>query len=339
MTDLRIVGVAESTIPSLLSPREPTGQPSAAPSPFRHNRCDDGPVIAAPSLPPIDPGSMLGRWSLSPLPLLGCVAAGIWYVAAARRARARGAPIGRRRAVAFGSGLAVVFIALCSAIDTYADVSFTVHMAQHLLLSFVAPPLLALGAPIALAMRASPPERARRVSAALRSGPVRVFANPVVGFALFAGVPFVLHLSPVYDLALRDAWVHALEHVVLLAVGLVYWWPLVGGDPMPHRPSHAARVVSLVLLLPAQAFLALTLFVADAPLYPTYASAAAPFGGHAALGDQRTAAALMWVFGAIFTISAALVVAARWRTDEEARQRRIDALEVTSPPRGASRSA
>jgi cytochrome c oxidase assembly factor CtaG len=296
-------------------------------------------VIAAPSLPPIDPGSMLGRWSLSPLPLLGCVAAGIWYGAAARRARTRGAPIARRRAAAFGSGLAVVFVARGSAIDTYADVSFTVHMVQHLLLSFVAPPLLALGAPIALAMRASPPERARRISAALRSRPASVVANPVVGFALFAGVPFVLHLSPGYDLALRDAWVHAIEHLLLLAVGVVYWWPLVGGDPMPHRPSHAARVVSLVLLLPAQAFLALTLFVADAPLYPTYASAAAPFGGQAALGDQRTAAAVMWVFGAIFTISAALVVAARWRTDDEARQRRIDELEVTSPPRGASRSA
>jgi putative membrane protein len=296
-------------------------------------------VIPASVLPPIDPGSMLGRWSLSPLPLVGCVGAGMWYALAARRARLRGVPVARSRAVAFSSGLAVVVVALCSGIDTYADVSFTVHMVQHLLLTFVAPPLLALGAPIALAMRSSSPERARRIASSLRSRPVRVVANPVVGFAIFAGLPFVLHLSPVYDLALRDAWAHALEHLVLLGAGIVYWWPLVEGDPMPGRPGYGVRVLSLLLLLPAQAFLALTLFVADAPLYPAYANAPAPFGGTAALGDQRTAAALMWVFGAIFAIAAALVVAARWRADEETRQRRIDERDVTTRSRGASRSA
>jgi cytochrome c oxidase assembly factor CtaG len=310
-----------------------------APSPFHRNGCHDDRVIAASVPPPTDPGTMLGRWSLSPLPLLGCVALGVWYAAAARRARARGLPVARRRLIAFWGGLAVLLVALCSAVDTYADVSFTVHMVQHLLLSFVAPPLLAFGAPLALAMRASSPERARRLSGWLRSGPVRTLSNPVVGFAIFAGLPFVLHLSPVYDLALRDAWVHALEHVVLLGAGIVYWWPIVGGDPMPHRPGYGARVLSLLLLLPAQAFLALTLFVADAPLYPTYADAPAPFGGAAALGDQRTAAALMWVLGSAFTITAALVTAARWRADEETRQRRLDELEVTTPPRGASRSA
>jgi putative membrane protein len=296
-------------------------------------------VISASVPPPIDPGTMLARWSLSPLPLLGCAALALWYALAARRARGRGASVATSRAVAFACGVAVLFVALCSAVDTYADVSFTLHMVQHLLLAFVAPPLLALGAPLALAMRVSTPERARRLSAWLRSAPVRTLANPVVGFAIFAGLPFVLHLSPIYDLALRDAWVHALEHLVILGAGVVYWWPLVGGDPMPHRPGYGARVVSLMLLLPAQAFLALTLYVADAPLYPTYANAPAEFGGAAALTDQRAAAALMWVFGAVFTITAALVTAARWRADDEARQRRIDALEIDPRPRGASRSA
>src|SRR4029450_3253225 len=63
-----------------------------------------------------------------------------------RRAAPAGPPHPRRPAVAFFAGLAIVALALASPIDAYAGVSFSVHMAQHLLLTLLAPPLLALGA-------------------------------------------------------------------------------------------------------------------------------------------------------------------------------------------------
>lgn len=294
-------------------------------------------VIAASVPPPLDPGAVLVRWSLPPFAILGCAAAVVWYVVAARRARRLGSPVSGARLAAFVGGAGVVLLALASGIDTYADVSLTIHVVQHLLLTLVAPPLLALGGPVALSMRAAARPAAERASRWLRSRVARAASHPIVGFTVFAGLPFALHLSPVYDLAVREPAVHVLEHVVLLAAGVVYWWPIVGVDPMPHRPAHGARVVSLLLLLPAQAFLALALFSASEPLYATYRASPPPFGGSAALGDQRTAAAVMWVVGSMLVISSALAVAVRWRSDEQARQARFEAL--TSRRRGASRSA
>jgi putative copper resistance protein D len=276
--------------------------------------------------PPIGPWTLLTRWSLSPLPVVGCIAAVTWYLSNARRVASAGHPVPIRRRIAFVSGVGVVMVALASSIDAYADVSFSVHMVQHVLLSFVAPPLLALGAPVALALRSASPSGRARLSAVLRSRVVRALTRPVIGFVAFAGLPFVLHFSPIYDLALRDTWVHALEHLALLGAGVVYWWPLVGSDPVPHRPSHIARVVSLLLLLPVESFLSLAIYSADAPLYPTYANLPAPFGPNA-LADQQGAAALMWVVGAAVTISIALAAAAAWRRDDEARQRRLERLE------------
>jgi putative copper resistance protein D len=285
--------------------------------------------VTAPSLPPpVGPWSLATRWSFTPIAVLGCGAALFWYVRAWRRVRPPG---GRFRLLAFVSGIAVVFVALVSGIDSYADVSFTIHMVQHLLLSFVAPPLLALGAPVTLALRDGGPRTRSRIRRLLRSPVVHAIAHPVVGFTAFVTLPFVLHFTPLYDLALRDTWVHAVEHVALLAVGALFWWPLVGADPMPRRPGHAARVVWVLLLLPAQSFLALAIFSATEPLYPTYAALPAPFGP-AALGDQRTAAAIMWVFGAIFTISVALAAAASWRRADVLAQARAERLEDGSTP-------
>jgi len=285
-------------------------------------------MLAIP--PPIEPGTLLTQWSWTPFALLGSGAAAVWYVGATRRVARAGLPVSPRRTAAFLSGVAVLVIALASPIDTYADVSFTVHMVQHLLLSFVAPPLLALGAPIALALRASAPRTRSRLRTWLRGRTARALANPVVGFVAFATLPFVVHFSPLFDLALRNTWVHAGEHLLLLAVGAIYWWPLVGADPIPHRPGHGVRVLSMLLMLPAQSFVALAITAASAPLYPTYAALPAPFGPNA-LADQRAAAAVMWVIGAILTISFALAAAAAWRRAEESAVRRVETARPRMP--------
>jgi putative membrane protein len=282
--------------------------------------------MSGAGLPPaIGPWTLLTRWSLSPIPVLACLAAVLWYASAARRVRSSGGRVPRPRVVAFMAGIGVLVVALASSVDAYADVSFAVHMVQHLLLSFVAPPLLALGAPVTLALRSSSARSRTRLSSLLHARAVRALVNPVTGFVAFVALPFVLHFSPIFDLALRDARVHALEHVVLLGVGIVFWWPVVGVDPIPHRPGHAARVISVLLTLPAQSFLALAIFSANAPLYPTYARLAAPFED--ALGDQRTAAALMWVVAGVISISVALAAAVAWRRADEARQVRLDRIE------------
>jgi putative copper resistance protein D len=267
--------------------------------------------------------TVLSQWRFEPITLAFLLTAGSLYAAGTLRLRRASRPWSRGRSVWFAAGLFALAVALLSPVDAFADVSFAVHMVQHLLLTLAAPPLLALGAPVTLALRAARPPVARRISAALRSPVVVFLANPVVGWALFVGVPVVIHAGPLFDVALRSTPWHAAEHALWLTAALIYWWPIIGVDPNPHPVPWPARMLSLSLAMPAMSFLALAIYTADAPLYPTYAGLAAPWGARA-LEDQRGAAVTMWLVGNLALVVAMLVVAAAWKRDDDARQRRIE---------------
>jgi len=270
--------------------------------------------------------TVLSQWRIEPFTTALLLAAGSLYAAGVVRLRrgSRAWPGGRT--AAFAAGLATLVAALCSPVDAYAYVSFTVHMAQHLLLTLLAPPLLALGAPITLALRAGSPAVRRWVTASLRSPVAAFFANPIVGWTVFVGVPVFVHASPLFDEALRSTPWHAVEHGLWLTAALIYWWPIVGVDPNPHPVRWPVRMLSLFLAMPAMSFLALGIYAGDVPLYPTYATLPAPWGP-AALGDQRDAAVMMWLVGNLALVLAILLVAAAWKRDEDARQRRVEERE------------
>jgi cytochrome c oxidase assembly factor CtaG len=276
-------------------------------------------VIGATVPPGFGPSDLATRWVFDPLVVLALSAAAWAYLAGLRRLRAAGRPFPSRWSTAWFGGLGTLALALLSPIDAYADASLWVHMVQHLLLTLVAPPLLALGAPITLALRASSPDvRRRRLVPILRSRPVAILANPVVGWTLFVGAPFAIHFSPLFDLALRNDAVHALEHALWLGTAAVYWWPIVGRDPMPHRMGYPARMLSMLLTMPAMSFVALALYAASGPLYATYATLPAPWGP-LALGSQRVAAVIMWLVGNLAMVLAMLVCAGAWKRDEDRR--------------------
>ena len=219
-----------------------------------------------------DAMTVLSQWRIEPFTTALLLAAGSLYAAGVVRLRRGSGAWPGGRTAAFAAGLATLVAALCSPVDAYADVSFTVHMAQHLLLTLLAPPLLALGAPITLALRAGSPSVRRWITTSLRSPVAAFFANPIVGWTLFVGVPVFVHASPLFDEALRSTPWHAVEHGLWLTAALIYWWPIVGVDPNPHPVRWPVRLLSLFLAMPAMSFLALGIYAGDVPLYPTYAS-------------------------------------------------------------------
>jgi cytochrome c oxidase assembly factor CtaG len=282
---------------------------------------------------PVPPeGPVLTQWRFEPVTVFVILAAGTLYAAGVRRlGPSRGWP--RLRAAAWFGGLGVLAAALLSPVDAYADVSFSTHMAQHLLLTFPAPVLLALGAPATLALRALPPPAARRLASALRSRPVAILARPTVGWVVFVGVSVGVHFTQLFDASLRSQVWHAAEHGLWVAAALIYWWPIVGVDPALHAVPYPARLLSLTLAMPAMSFLALAIYGASRPLYATYAALPAPWG-LAALSSQRDAAVMMWLLGNLALVVAMLFVAAAWKRADEIRQRRedmrLDALERAS---------
>jgi putative membrane protein len=277
--------------------------------------------VYAASPPPLTVWTLLMRSSLPALVVIPWTVAVCGFVRGVRRVRASGSAWPRARSVAFAAGAVSVLVALTSGIDAYADVLFSVHVVQHLLLTFIAPPLLALSAPVTLALRALPRDAGRRLVRFLHSRPVAALTHPVVAWVAFVSVPFAIHFSSYYDLALRDTWVHASEHLLLFSTGLLFWWPIVGVDPAPRRLDHPARVLSLVMAMPAQSFLALAIYSAPRTLYPGYA-AQLTRSGTSALADQGLASALMWVVGGALLLVGVLVSVVRWKRDEEARERR-----------------
>jgi putative membrane protein len=279
-------------------------------------------VLPVPAV--TDAATVLAQWRWDPLTVAGMLAAGSLYALGVARVRRSGGRWPAAWSAWFGAGLAALVVALVSPVDAYADVSFSVHMGQHLLLTMLAPPLLALGAPITLALRASSPRTGRAITSVLKGGIVSFLGRPVVGWLLFVIVPVVVHYSPLFDLSLRSRPWHAFEHALWVSAALVYWWPIVGRDPSPHPVRYPVRLLSMFLAMPATSFLSLAIYMASTPLYPAYASLAAPWGP-SALGDQRNAAVLMWLVGNLGMMVAMLLVAAAWKRDDDARQRRLEA--------------
>ncbi len=285
----------------------------------------------AEDIPPApDAFGLLFDWSFDLtvwLPLLAVAVAYAWAVRRVNDAHPAN-PVPRDRLPAFLLGLATVAVALQGGIAQWDDTLFSAHMVQHLLLVFVAAPLLAFGAPITLALRAAPPRvRARYLLPTLHSRAVRAVSHPLVAWIVFGAAMWGTHVSPLFDLALRVAWVHDLEHLLFLVASLLFWWPIVGRDPAPWRMGYPARLLYLFTQMPLNSFLGVVILFSGRVLYPAYAATGRTWGP-SALDDQQLAGAIMWGVGdAAFLLALLLVIAAWMRADDAETKRREAVLD------------
>jgi cytochrome c oxidase assembly factor CtaG len=268
-------------------------------------------------------------WSFDPaiwIPLLLSAAAFLWAVRRVNDAHP-GNPVPGDRTIAWLAGLAAIAVALQSGIEQWDSTLFSVHMVQHLLLIFVAAPLLVLGAPITLLLRvATPAVRRRWILPALNSRVVRVVGHPLFAWLLFGAVMWGSHLSPLFDAALEDDLVHDLEHVLYLVSAILFWWPVVGRDPSPYRMGHPARAFYVFLQMPLNSFLGVLILFSTQVLYAHYATTGRPWGP-TPLEDQQLAGAIMWGGGDVAFLVALLLVIAAWMRFEEATTLRREAIE------------
>ena len=189
------------------------------------------------------------------------MAAGVVYLAAAelgrrRDRRSRRWPLGRT--ACFLGGLAVLLVALDSAIGAGADEHLTDHLVEHMLIWLVVAPLLVAGAPIRL--------------------------------ALFATVVVTTQMPGVFDLTLENDLVHVTEHAAYLLTAVLVWAPLVRADPLPHRVGIGGRCWCVAACMVPMAAVSIWLLAAGAPVYGPYREA---LGTATALHDQRVAGVIM----------------------------------------------
>src|SRR5204863_9817458 len=135
--------------------------------------------------PPGRPPPAVSRWTFEPVPTIGIVLAAVLYIEGLRTLRMRRLPgFPLWRVWCFTGGLAVLFLTLTSPIDGYATLLLSDHMLQHILITMAAAPLLVLGTPVLLALRAASTRSRRRILIPLlHSGAIRILASPLLGFA------------------------------------------------------------------------------------------------------------------------------------------------------------
>ena len=180
-------------------------------------------------------------------------------------------PWRRRQTISFLAGLALCWFVLLGPVGYYDDTFFWAHMVQHVALMMIIAPLLLLGSPVLLLLRASTPSFRRAwVLPVLRGRVLMTLTRPLVGWLLFAGVLVGTHFSPFYEFSLEHPLVHEyVEHPLYLA----------GADlllPAAARESGAAagalrrpRVSLFSMMFPETwRVLPLRVHLRDVPLLP-----------------------------------------------------------------------
>ena len=203
------------------------------------------------------------------------------------------------RAAAYALGLLTVAGALLSPLDDLAVSRFSAHMAQHLLLTMMAAPLLLLGNPLSLVLWGVPPGLRHRLAMPLRRDALPRSALSALTFWPAAGLlhvasVWVWHLPVLYDAAAEHELVHAVEHVIFFVTALLFWWPIIRPAPRLGPRLHPGLQIAYLLAATAQSTaLGMLLAVPERAFYPHYARIATTLG-ISAVDDQMLGGGLMW---------------------------------------------
>ena len=247
-------------------------------------------------------------WPLDPTVYAGLAALFLGHAWLARRVD----DVQPKHTFYFGLGLLTLWVALETPIDTVSDHYLdSVHMLQHVLLGFVAPPLMLLGL--------SPKMAAQVAGVPL----VRAITEPVPAQVVAAVVMIGWHVPALYDATLHSESLHVVEHLTFIAAGLVLYWPMLEATSAQAR-WQLSPVLKLVYMLAAtlpQDGVALVLLFSRVPFYEFYVHVPRLVDSLTPLIDQTLAGAVLMVLGKATMSVAALSVFFRWFGGEQADDR------------------
>ncbi|MFT4216358.1 MAG: cytochrome c oxidase assembly protein [Micropruina sp.] len=275
--------------------------------------------------PPLTPDAVATAWTFDPWVVAALIAMVGLYLWGVRRLVARGDswPLSRTLSWCVG-GAGVLAIAMLSVLGTYDTVLFSVHMVQHILLSMVAPVLMAVGAPLTLLLRNLGALGRKRVVAVLHSWPVRVLTWPPLATAMMIANPYLLYMTGLYPLTLANDWLHAWMHLHFVIVGCLYFWPLLGLDPMPTRLPHYLRMLLIFVTLPFHAFLGVIIMGTSELIAEDWYLAFNRAWPPSPLEDQNIAGGVMWGAGDLISLIILAVFFVQWYQHSQREAIRID---------------
>jgi putative membrane protein len=261
----------------------------------------------------LDPGESSLYWHAHPDVIALCVGllVAYWFVVTRLREEISDAGRVRRSQMAvFVTGVAAIYFASSSPVHEISeDYLASVHMAQHLVYTMIAPPLLIAGTPSWL------------LRAPLRNGAIlriaRLATLPLVAFFAFNAVQLLTHLPSTVDLALTHHWFHPIVHVTLVASALLMWWPIL--SPLDELPklSYPLQMAYLFVQSLIPSVMAAFLTFSHNTFY-SYYETAPRLWGLTPIEDQQFAGFVMKILGSLILWGFIAYAFFRWYQREQA---------------------
>lgn len=274
-------------------------------------------LIADQISPHISVHDLLLAWqtdviSLTALAIEVCLA-GLYVVGVWRLAKK-----GRRwsgwRTLCYLAGTLTVVVAVQSGLASYDDSNFSIHVVQHLMLMNLAPILIALSAPLTLALQASGRGTQERLLKVLHHPIVSFFTRPIVAATMVYATMIGYFLTPFYNFSLEHPLIHDLTHLHFLISGCIFWYVVIGRDPSRWHLSFPAKLGVLATGIPVTAIIGIALSQAGSSIAPAFHTAA----------DTRAGGSILWIFGEFTTLAAMAILLFQWMRFDEREQARAD---------------
>lgn len=266
-------------------------------------------------------------WDFDLTILIPVAIAALFYLDGLLRWRDRSRLHSRWRTASYFSGLLLLVLALESPLDYLAEHHFTFHMVQHEVLMMLAVPLILIGAPTTPSLLGMPRWLRmgvvrRVVGQGLARALFRFVTHPLVAVIVLTVLMYAWHLAPGwYDAALRNEWIHALQHGSFILAALLFWWNVIDPMPLKARMSYPLRMVYLLVGSTPKHFLAALIAFGDDPLYDAYAEVE-PIIEMSLLTDQALGGMLMWAPSQMMHLAGIGIIFFIWanRAEEETRR-------------------
>ncbi len=280
-----------------------------------------------PTMPPSFEQFLIA--GLQPVPLLPVVALilAAAYAAGAIRMWARGRRWSAIRTACFLFGCLLLLLITGAGVEGYGLGMFSVFMFQQLTLMMVVAPLLVLGSPGTLLLRATPHRGVGRwvlrlALCGLRSRAARFALHPALVIPLMLLCFFVLYLAGVANILLRTWTGHILLEIAFLIVGILVTAPLVSADPLPRRTSYVSRLFDIFIEMQVHAIFGLVMLLSATPLVAYFVTAAPETWDVDPVRDQGVAGILAWTYGELPLVVMLIVTLTRWYRQDSTRAAR-----------------
>lgn len=255
---------------------------------------------------------------------LGIILATTLYLAGVRKLHRRGDrwPVGRLLSFLFA--MALMTVATMGFLGYYDNALFWVHMVQHMVLTMFVGVNIAQAAPVTLALRTLPTRPRQLLLSLLHSRLAKVLLFPPLNALAMIGYPFILYTSNLYEYTLRNDLAHDLLHTWMVWIGVAFFVPIIGVDPMPNKLPHVLRLILVFLQMPGHAFMGVTLMGAERLVAEDFYLSLDRDWGLSPMQDQYWAGAILWATGDLTMITVFGGLAVAWWRDSQREARRID---------------